>query len=285
MEGLKDRLGRALKLRVSGRGKTAGVDAAALAALLRLRKRLAGDPALCRRAAEKKLGTVPERAELELWNGRRLLFEIPRDACSFFFDLHAVILKDQYDAGSCAIRGGTVVDAGANLGVFTLYALALGAAKVHAFEPVAETRALLEANLALNGAGRAVKVHAAALGRSAGAAFMKFNIKGEGSAMLERCSAGVNEGVAYSGRRRVSVAALDGLRLGRVDLIKIDAEGAEKEILLGASRLIRRYKPVLSFASYHRQSDKLDLPAVVRSIRPDYLIKHNSHAEDDIFCR
>lgn len=285
MESLKDRHGRALRLIVSGAGGSVAVDNAALEALLRLRRELSSRPDLCRLAAAKKLGVVPELAEMRLGNGRGLRFNIPRDACAFFADLNGIIIRDQYDAVPAALRGKTVVDAGANIGLFSLYAFALGAKKVHAFEPVLETRALLEANLALNRAGSTVKVRPAALGARSGRAFINLNEKGEGSAMLERFSGEVNEGVGYSVRRRVAVSALDGLRLGRVDFIKIDAEGAEREILLGASRLIKRHKPALSFASYHRPSDKLDLPAVVRGIREDYRVRFNSYAEDDIFCR
>ncbi|MDT8286971.1 MAG: FkbM family methyltransferase [Elusimicrobiales bacterium] len=285
MRSLRNRHGRPWTLAVSGRGGSAAVEGAALDSLLRLKGELRSRPGLCRPAAGKIFGFLPELAELRFGNRSRIIFNVPQDACAFFSDLYGIVLRDQYGAASSALAGKTVVDAGANIGVFSLYAFALGAKRIHAFEPVAETRTMLEANLALSGASGAVKVYPMALGSKPGKARILFNEKGEGSAMLERLSAVVNEGVSYSGRRVVPVAALDGLRLGRVDFVKIDAEGAEREILLGASRLIKRHKPALSFASYHRPSDKLDLPAVVRGIRPDYRITLNSHAEDDIFCR
>ena len=41
------------------------------------------------------------------------------------------------------------------------------------------------------------------------------------------------------------MATLDSLSLGAVDLLKIDVEGYEYEVLLGAEKLVRRLRPVV----------------------------------------
>ena len=71
---------------------------------------------------------------------------------------------------------------------------------------------------------------------------------------------------------------------GRVDFIKIDAEGFEENILLGAARTMKKYKPILSFSAYHKPGDKEELPALVISIRPDYSCRLMNRSEEDIYC-
>ena len=283
MTGLKDRHGRGLSASLGGRGGAAALTPRLLEASLRLRRALAGRPGLCGRGVEKLLGFRPSRLELRLWNGRRLLLNLPPDLPNFLSDFHGVILRDQYDAGDLA--GRVVADAGANIGLFTLYVLALGARKVHAFEPVAETLAMLKANLALNRAGRRVRVHGFALGAAEGGAELLCNTGGEGSARLAGPVTDASRGVTYACRRPVAVRPLDAVIKGKVDFIKIDTEGAEGEVLKGAAGLIRRFKPALSVAAYHRRSDRKTLPALLRRLRPDYRIELNKFAEQDLACR
>lgn len=280
MAAIKDRLGRALSITVYGAGGAAReLDAAALEASLRLKRALPGKPELCAGAIGKIIGLAPVRLEIRLWNGKKLLLNVPSDLGNFLSDLDGIIIRDQYNTGDLA--GKIVVDAGANIGLFSLYARALGAKKVHSFEAVAETCKILRRNLALNGSLKAVNI---ALGAEKGRAELKFNTRGEGSSMIDCGEAGVNSGITYSGRRMVKVAPLDALVKGRVDFIKIDVEGYEKEVLLGAARIIKEYKPVLSLAAYHRPADKKNLPKIILGLRDDYKITLNTFAEHDFYC-
>ena len=52
--------------------------------------------------------------------------------------------------------------------------------------------------------------------------------------------------------------------------IKMDIEGAEYEALLGASETIRRNRPNLSIALYHKPEDLLQIPVYIKSLCPDY---------------
>ncbi|HBB67260.1 MAG TPA: hypothetical protein DCZ93_08155, partial [Elusimicrobia bacterium] len=229
MADIKDRRGRTLAITMYGAdGAAKGLDAPALEAALRLKRALPGKPELCAKAIVKILGLVPVRLGIRLWNGKNILLHVPADLGNFLCDVDGIIIRDQYNAGDLA--GKTVVDAGANIGLFSLYARALGAKKIYSFEAVAETCRLLRRNLALNGALQAVNI---ALGAEKGEAGIKFNTRGEGSSMIDCGDAGVNREITYSGRRLVKVAPLDTLVKGRVDFIKIDVEGYEKNVLLG----------------------------------------------------
>lgn len=280
MADIKDRRGRWLALTVYGAdGAARELDAPTLDAALRLKRALPGKPELCTKAIVKKLGLVPVRLGIRLWNGKKILLNVPADLGNFLCDAEGIIIRDQYNAGDLA--GKIVVDAGANIGLFSLYAKALGAGKVYSFEAVAETSRILRRNLALNGTLKAVNV---ALGAEKGEAEIKFNTRGEGSSMIDCGEAGVNREISYSGRRLVKVSPLDELVKERVDFIKIDVEGYEKNVLLGAERIIKKYRPVLSLAAYHRPADKKVLPQVILGLRADYKITLNTYAEHDLYC-
>lgn len=58
--------------------------------------------------------------------------------------------------------------------------------------------------------------------------------------------------------------------LPRVDCIKLDVEGAELDVLKGASTTIKRFKPILLLSAYHKLDDFWVLMNYIKSIRPDY---------------
>ena len=59
-------------------------------------------------------------------------------------------------------------------------------------------------------------------------------------------------------------------KLPRVDFIKMDVEGAELEVLQGASTTIAKFKPILNLSAYHKWEDFWTLMNFVKSIRSDY---------------
>jgi FkbM family methyltransferase len=52
--------------------------------------------------------------------------------------------------------------------------------------------------------------------------------------------------------------------------IKMDIEGAEKELLLGAENLIRETKPKLAVCVYHKLQDIYELPQILHQFNPQY---------------
>jgi hypothetical protein len=60
------------------------------------------------------------------------------------------------------------------------------------------------------------------------------------------------------------------LALPKVDFIKMDVEGAERNALAGARQTILRFKPRMAVGSYHLSDDYIRIPAIVSSIRQDY---------------
>jgi FkbM family methyltransferase len=78
-------------------------------------------------------------------------------------------------------------------------------------------------------------------------------------------------------RVRVPVTTIDKivseLGLPRVDFIKMDIEGAEKNALKGAAETIRRYRPRMSISLEHLEDDITAIPSLVHTLDPDYVGK------------
>jgi FkbM family methyltransferase len=149
--------------------------------------------------------------------------------------------------------GDTVVDVGANVGLYT-YAFARAGARVEAFEPQAEWSEVLSE---FASARRAVRVHPVALGTTDGTAMLTIPVAGDerrpGNASLRSGSAGVTE--------QVAVKTLDSFDFEQVSLIKIDVEGAELDVLSGATGTLRAHWPLLlvEIEERHHQGPIMDV--------------------------
>jgi FkbM family methyltransferase len=149
-------------------------------------------------------------------------------------------------------EGDTFVDVGANIGYFTLLAARqVGPrGRVIAVEPAPGNYALLEKSLALNGL-KHVEAHRIAAGASAGRARLALPDAANGGSW-----ALVND--ARSGSFEVDVQPLDALLAGRrVQVIKIDVEGAEQQVLAGLQRTLETSRPLL-LLEYSGQTKMLE---------------------------
>lgn len=73
-------------------------------------------------------------------------------------------------------------------------------------------------------------------------------------------------------------------KIPHVDFIKMDVEGAELDILKGATTTIARCKPILALSAYHKIDDFWTLMNFVKSIRPDYefALRHYASSREDV---
>lgn len=75
--------------------------------------------------------------------------------------------------------------------------------------------------------------------------------------------------ISDSGDMEIKVDSID--RLGiPPSFIKMDIEGAELDALKGAAQTIKRLKPRLAIALYHRPGDLLEIPAFIKSLHSGY---------------
>ena len=144
--------------------------------------------------------------------------------------------------------GMTFVDVGANEGLFSVFAARrLGSAgRVVAVEPSSRERRQLARNVERNRLGN-VTIVPHALGSEAGSA--RLRIAGALHGGHNTFGDFVHEGASAVGAEEVLVETLDALArrlaLGRVDVVKIDVEGAELKVLNGMRDLLRTARPVL----------------------------------------
>jgi hypothetical protein len=72
----------------------------------------------------------------------------------------------------------------------------------------------------------------------------------------------------------ISVTSLDSFvekeKIPKVDFIKLDIEGAERNALNGMEMTIRQFKPKLAVCVYHRYDDIIVIPQFIKTLHPGY---------------
>ena len=135
-----------------------------------------------------------------------------------------------------------VLDLGANIGVFAVYAAVTArSTRVFAYEPMDSFYELLQENVRLNGCSDAVTCSRQAVAGTAAERALYF----DGPDLLfptlvppDRTASGARVGCVSLDR------ILSDHGLARVDLLKMDIEGAEYEVLYGAESCLDRIREI-----------------------------------------
>jgi FkbM family methyltransferase len=143
--------------------------------------------------------------------------------------------------------GMTVIDVGANFGYYTLLfgGLVGPAGHVYAVEPNPMVLPKLRRSIALNGLATRTTILEAAAGAADGEANLYVPYGEPKNSTIVPSSEGLAAGLGVT--HKVPQMKLDQLATAtaQVDLVKIDAEGAEQDIIAGMEGLLRRDKPCL----------------------------------------
>lgn len=152
------------------------------------------------------------------FRGRLVNLDVPHEA-TLNWVFRDVILDDEYGLQKLRTVPRTVLDVGANVGMFSLWAgLNFPAAIIHSYEPNANLRTFLDKNLSQVGA----KIFAEGVGGVDGLG----NFSQSGESMVGQCKVGeAGEIVVVSLQTAIERMG------GAVDLLKLDCEGAEWSIL------------------------------------------------------
>jgi FkbM family methyltransferase len=132
-------------------------------------------------------------------------------------------------------KPATVIDAGANVGLFTCW---LGAFRhrVHSFEPIPETFSRLAKNVAHNSLTGNVVLNCMALGDKSG--IVQFEVR-DNSPAKNRIATARTEST-----RNVPCITIDeyaeAAGISAIDFVKIDVEGMEPTVLRGASMMMKK---------------------------------------------
>jgi len=190
--------------------------------------------------------------------------------------LFYVAYADQYDACRLIRDGDSVIDLGANVGVFTILASRLvgEGGLVVAVEPLAQNQECLELTCSQNNLSN-VMIIRQAVGGHEGEVQLNFAPRiGAHSAVAIRSS------VPSTVPMRTVDRLLADHGIEQAHFVKIDIEGMEAEALEGARATLRQHGPVLAVSSYHLPGDVERLSSIIEHIRGDYCIRHERFARD-----
>jgi FkbM family methyltransferase len=181
----------------------------------------------------------------------------------------ARIVKKEYLQPS---KGDVVVDAGAHYGFYTLCASRLVGADgmILSFEPHPKNYDRFLTNLYSNGIKNVV-----ALNKALGECDKPIKLYISSHSERHSTSFTLNPSTRYSGNYVYVESArldtvVDELGIKRVDLIKIDVEGAELSILKGAKKTIDQFMPSLTIAAYHYPEEVDEICTFLKGINPSY---------------
>jgi FkbM family methyltransferase len=149
---------------------------------------------------------------------------------------------------------GIAIDAGAYIGIHTL-TMSRCFSTVHAFEPQLGIFQVLCGNLALNERLNVITHNGALYDRSIAMRLAPQDhqevgvplVGGDIDYNLIENAAALSFEIAAPGDPHVDAIALDDLALENVSLIKIDTQGSDFRVLVGAERTIAKSKPVVLF--------------------------------------
>ncbi|NOX29198.1 MAG: FkbM family methyltransferase [Actinobacteria bacterium] len=188
--------------------------------------------------------TVVERGDHKLLvpDGDAAVGEVLKKSGTY--EPHVLAALDQY-----LKPGHTVIDCGANIGVISFYAAAIvgSTGRVVAVEALSDNARLLRISAALNGFDH-VEVHNAAVGDRPGSLVID-TAAGSNGIVGGRLDELIHtsDPAVLAVRTVCPTLTLDSLAdsLDRVDLIKLDVEGAEGLAVAGGMKLLERDLPVV----------------------------------------
>jgi len=163
-----------------------------------------------------------------------------------------------------------VIDAGAWIGDFSAYAASKNAV-VYAFEPTTATYEVLKLTSVLNKGIIPVKE-----GLADKEGEIEFYTAPDGANALNSIKINtINKQYALN-KEVVHITTLDQFveknNIKRVNFIKADIEGAERDMLRGAANILKTFSPKLVISTYHLPDDPPVIEEIIRKINPRYRI-------------
>jgi FkbM family methyltransferase len=173
-------------------------------------------------------------------------------------------------------KDDVVIDAGAWIGDFSAYAASkIGGGIVYAFEPVRNTFQILVKTAKLNG-DRIYPVQKGLGDKDCNLLIYKASTIDMGSSII---SPDIKSGTEET--ETITITTLDKFakenKLTKIDFIKADIEGAERDMLKGAVWVLKNFAPKLAICTYHLPDDPQVLKKLILEANPDYTVKHLRH--------
>jgi len=219
-----------------------------------------------RAAAARKLPAIPSqpavaptvRPPVYMGNNRALL--CTTNHCKMYVDttdlliapwllMHGEWEPEETELVKKLIKPGDVfVDVGANLGYYTLLAIRVGASQVYAFEAQESTYELLGKNVIINWMSSVVRCeHLAVFSHTTDLEFFVRNSYPGNSSIGVSSADQLKKWFDTATKTIVHAVSLDDYfadKPGKIDLLKVDVEGAEPAVFEGARRIITENRAI-----------------------------------------
>lgn len=180
---------------------------------------------------------------------------------------------------------GTVIDIGASIGTFSLFAVKMGAKKVYSFEPEKENFFLLKENIRLNRYNSRIKPFRMAVDKTSGTA----DLNVAGNRVSHSLFSGWSENFGITGTQKVRTISLEDIfktnKIKHCDFLKMDCEGAEFGIFLSTpKRIFGKINRIV--LEYHKSGNRteLDILKVLKKNRFSSRIERRNGAEGMIYA-
>ncbi len=175
----------------------------------------------------------------------------------------------------CLMAASRVIDVGACEGLFAYRLLKQNACReVICFEPGQVMATLIWRGAVENGVAGRLQVEPAAAAEFSGPVKLTATDNPD-ACRIEACDDSENTAENESAASAYAVRLDDYLsnhkiRLGRQDLIKVDAEGADLAVIQGAAKTIARDRPQIAVTTYHADEHAEAIASLLEELNPDY---------------
>lgn len=195
-----------------------------------------------------------------------------------------LIVYDEYNASQIIKDNFTVLDIGANIGVFSIFAANLAKnGFVYAFEPVSTTYEILEKNSSFY---KNIKIFKIGIGKEKKETEIFIRSWNSGYATINLEEIERNQ-KSFDKREKIIILPLDEIikeeKINKVDFIKVDVEGYELEVLKGAINTLKESKPILAISLHHSKFKQLIHNFINEKLSNLYIIQDSSKNVNDIF--
>lgn len=142
-------------------------------------------------------------------------------------------------------EGMTVIDIGAHIGLYTIAMgkIVKGSGKIYSFEPTPATFKVLQKNIHFNEMNNIVRPLNKAVSDTEGTTTFYINDTDVCNSNSLASNYNNNKGIGIN----VALISIDKLveteKISFIDIIKIDAEGAEYSVLKGSEKTLRKFRP------------------------------------------
>lgn len=203
---------------------------------------------------------LPDKKEhrLILRNGIKIVG--PR-SCPIYSIVDEIILRKIYNPKYLNIgNNDIVVDIGANVGIFSIFASSFTKNKILAYEPLLLNIKYLKRNIKINNLQN-ISVFEEAISNKNGETYLYITESSAGNLLFNRNI----EGKLFK-KTVVRTSTLERIfqvnKLSKIDFLKLDCEGSEGDILSSSVKLLKYIKKMA--LEYHDNVSKLDHENIVK---------------------